>query len=227
MRSLEIEGKNLKEAKQTALAELGVLDEAEVDFEVLSDVKGEPVRVRATLKGAGAQEEHAPRAADSGHSEDELGDEPAPDVLDRAMRIACEVAEHSGLDMQAAHRGNQGHYVHIEYTGPDSPILIEHRGEALDALQYLMNVMLSKAGGGARVILDTQNYRRRRADRLRELATSLATQVKERQEEAALDPLPAHERRIIHHALLEDDGVETYSEGNEPNRYVVISPKRR
>ncbi|MEI6511976.1 MAG: R3H domain-containing nucleic acid-binding protein [bacterium] len=226
MQSVVSTGRNLEEAKLNALEELGINDVTQVEFEELESPVDGIIRLRCTLKSDNTSGQITPQAADSGHSDEDLGDEPTPDVVEKAMLIAKEVAEYSRLSISPTHHGNQGRYIHIEYSGADCPLLIQHHGEFLDSLQYLMNVILSKFGGGGRVILDSLTYRKKRADRLRELATSLAEQVKDRQEEAELDPLPAHERRIIHHALLQDDGVQTYSEGNEPNRYVVISPKR-
>ena len=75
-----------------------------------------------------------------------------------------------------------------------------------------------------RLMLDAEGYRGRRADALRQRALDLAREVKERNQEAELEPLPAHERRIIHAALSEDPNVSTYSEGDEPHRRIVISP---
>jgi spoIIIJ-associated protein len=75
-----------------------------------------------------------------------------------------------------------------------------------------------------RVTLDGNDFRRRREDQLTKLAQSIADQVAKRGEEAVLDALPAFERRIVHKALSEYGGVQTYSEGEEPNRRVVIAP---
>jgi len=75
-----------------------------------------------------------------------------------------------------------------------------------------------------RITLDADSYRMQRNAALERQAKQIAAQVLKRQQEAVLDPLPAHERRVIHQALADFEGVETYSEGEEPNRRVVISP---
>ena len=99
-------------------------------------------------------------------------------------------------------------------------------GSSLDALQYLCNLVINRRlGPEIRLILDASGYRERRAETLRKLAFEYANQVKDRQEECELDPLPAHERRIIHNSLLDDPGVRTYSEGDEPDRRVIIAPR--
>lgn len=118
-----------------------------------------------------------------------------------------------------------GKYVNIELDGPDVRFLIGKRGEVLNAIQYLMNVVATrKLGTGVRVVIDGDSYRQKREQVLSNYAIGIAEQVRERGEEAVLDPLPAFERRIIHKALLEVEGVTTYSEGEEPNRCVVIAP---
>jgi spoIIIJ-associated protein len=81
-----------------------------------------------------------------------------------------------------------------------------------------------KIGNGVRVTLDGNDYRLRREQTLTKLAESIAEQVLARGEEAVLDALPAFERRIVHRALGEISGISTYSEGEEPNRRVVIAP---
>jgi spoIIIJ-associated protein len=98
-------------------------------------------------------------------------------------------------------------------------------GQGLDALQMLFNMILPRgATSDVRLMLDAEGYRERRANSLRQRALDLAAEVKERNQEAELEPLPSHERRIIHSALSEDPAVSTYSEGDEPYRRVVISP---
>jgi hypothetical protein len=83
---------------------------------------------------------------------------------------------------------------------------------------------LEALDAGIRATLDGNDYRRRREEALTQLASKIAAQVLDRGEEAVLDALPAFERRIVHKALSEIDGVTTYSEGEEPNRRVVIVP---
>jgi spoIIIJ-associated protein len=98
-------------------------------------------------------------------------------------------------------------------------------GQGLDALQLLCNMILPRhMETDVRLMLDAEGYRGRRAESLRQRAVDLAKEVKERNQEAELEPLPAHERRIIHAALSDDPDVSTYSEGDEPHRRIVISP---
>lgn len=95
----------------------------------------------------------------------------------------------------------------------------------MNALQYLVNIVSGrKMQNGVRATIDANDYRRRREDALTNLANKIADQVVQRGEEAVLDALPAFERRIVHKALSVRTGIVTYSEGEEPNRRVVIAP---
>jgi spoIIIJ-associated protein len=147
------------------------------------------------------------------------------DDADRLSGYLDEILAASGLDAEAHVSGLNGRYVNIEVDGRDASYLVGRKGEVLNALQYLMNVVSNRRiGTGARVVLDADSYRGRREEVLTKLATDIAEQVRERGEEAVLDALPAFERRVIHKALAEMEGVTTYSEGEEPERRVVIAP---
>lgn len=125
-----------------------------------------------------------------------------------------------------AHLGSiAGRYVNIILDGKDVAFIVGKHGEVLNAMQYLVNIISSrKIERGVRATLDGNDYRRRREEALTQLAQRIAEQVMKRGEEAVLDALPAFERRIVHKALSELEGITTYSEGEEPNRRVVIAP---
>ena len=118
-----------------------------------------------------------------------------------------------------------GLYVTIELDGQDAAHLVGKQGEVLNATQYLVNIIAGRRfNNGVRATLDGNNYRRKREARLEAMATELAKQVRARGEEAVLDALPAFERRVVHKVLSTLEGITTYSEGEEPNRRVVIAP---
>lgn len=122
----------------------------------------------------------------------------------------------------------QGVYMHIDLVGEDVRGTWGRMGQSLDALQMLANMILSRrVGSDVRLMLDADNYRERRAETLRAIAHDYADEVKARNQEAEMDPLPAHERRIIHSALVDDPDIETYSEGDEPHRRIVIAPRKK
>lgn len=134
--------------------------------------------------------------------------------------------EAADLDVRAEVREINGKYVNIGLDGKDSSFLVGKHGEVINALQYLINIVSNQhLKNGVRASLDCNDYRRRREEALTKLATNIAAEVRNRGEEAVLDALPAFERRVVHKALQDFDGVTTYSEGEEPNRRVVIAPR--
>ncbi|MDU2065482.1 MAG: RNA-binding cell elongation regulator Jag/EloR [Sporomusaceae bacterium] len=111
--------------------------------------------------------------------------------------------------------------------GNDLGTLIGKHGQTLDALQYLVNLAANRdAEHRVRILLDVEDYRKRRSDTLIALAHRLADKVKRRGDRVALEPMSPQERRTIHMALQGDPKIATYSEGNEPYRKVVIALKK-
>ena len=132
-----------------------------------------------------------------------------------AMGIACE--------FETKMRERQ---LFIDMKGRELGALIGKRGQTLDSLQYLTNLVVNKGKDPyVSVVLDTENYRQRRRETLESLARSLAKKAKQTRKNVVLEPMNPHERRIIHAALQNDRYVTTYSEGDEPYRYVVITNK--
>ncbi|MCI6432316.1 MAG: protein jag [Lachnospiraceae bacterium] len=116
----------------------------------------------------------------------------------------------------------------IDFSGEDMGILIGKRGQTLDSLQYLTSLVVNKEQEDyIRIKLDTENYRSRRKDTLENLAKNIAYKVRKTRKAVVLEPMNPYERRIIHSALQGNKYVETYSEGNEPYRHVVVVYKGR
>jgi hypothetical protein len=114
----------------------------------------------------------------------------------------------------------------VNLEGPDMGVLIGRRGETLDAIQYLSSLVYNKEKEDYhRVTIDTENYRKKRELTLIKLARKMAGQVARTGRKVVLEPMSPFERRIIHSALQNDKLVTTYSEGEEPNRHVIIDKK--
>lgn len=144
---------------------------------------------------------------------------------EQIVEMIREILESAKLNVNVKVGEVSGRYVSVVLDGKDAAFLVGKHGEVLNAMQYLVNIMAGrKFNNGVRATLDCNDYRRRREEALTGLATKIASEVKQRHEEAVLDALPAFERRIVHKALSEIEGVTTYSEGEEPNRRVVIAP---
>ena len=127
------------------------------------------------------------------------------------------------IDMGTDADGNVYGYINGDALG----ILIGRRGETLDAVQYLTSLKVNRGREGyIRVTLDTENYRAKREDTLIRLANRMANRALRTVRKVSLEPMNPYERRIIHYALQQTSGVTTHSEGEEPNRHVVITNKK-
>jgi spoIIIJ-associated protein len=121
--------------------------------------------------------------------------------------------------------------IKLDVKGEELAALIGRHGEALEALQYLVNIIGMRhdryhgTGKRNRYIVDIESYRLRREESLKALALRVAEKAIREQKEMVLQPMPASDRRIVHMTILEISGVNSYSEGAEPNRKVVISPE--
>lgn len=115
----------------------------------------------------------------------------------------------------------------VELKGDEMGILIGKRGQTLDSLQYLTNLAVNKHKDAyIKVKLDTEDYRNRRKETLENLAKNIAYKVKRNKKSVSLEPMNPFERRVIHSALQNDRYVTTHSEGEEPYRHIVITPKK-
>jgi spoIIIJ-associated protein len=161
-----------------------------------------------------------------------LGSKPARVLVKRkadpitvAKNFLREVMLAMGLSVKIETNKKDRH-VHINLIGENMGILIGKRGKTLDSLQYLTNLAVNRCSvPEISIILDTENYRKRRRETLEALASSLARKVKSTKKSVVLEPMSRFERHIIHIALQHDKYVKTYSQGDEPYRNVVIAPK--
>lgn len=134
--------------------------------------------------------------------------------------------ERMGVDVQLSFFESES-TVKIRIQSNSMGIIIGHRGETLDALQYLTSLAVNRSREGyKRVVLDMENYRNKREETLSRLARKMAAQVKQTGESVSLEPMNPYERRVLHASLQNNRDVETHSEGEEPNRHVVIMPKK-
>ena len=150
-------------------------------------------------------------------------------IKEEAMKFLTGVFNAMGLQVQIKmeYKNEEGN-LNIDFEGEDMGILIGKRGQTLDSLQYLTSLVVNKGRQGyIRVKLDTEDYRNRRKETLENLARSIAYKVRKTRRPVSLEPMNPYERRIIHSALQGNRYVETYSEGNEPYRHVVVKLKNR
>ena len=145
---------------------------------------------------------------------------------EKAIAYAEGLVKASGLEMTLEVTQNDAEGLTLSLQGPESNLFGGHGGQILDALQLLALNSLGDNRGGERFHLtfDADDYRVRRTQTLQSLAQEVAEEVRNSGMEAELDPMSPLERRIVHNALTQEEGIRTYSEGEEPRRYIVIAP---
>ena len=219
---------------------------AEAKAEAKTEVKTEEKAEAAAEKRAEAKEKRErkprqkkaePKAAKQTEKKDYQPMEPAqtfnptePPVMHaedtlagRAQRFLMEVTDRMGVKVDVYVDDSREDNLYIHMVGDTLGILIGRRGETLDALQYLTSLQVNKGREGyIRVTLDTENYRAKREDSLRRLAQRMANRAQKTGRKVVLEPMNPYERRVLHTALQNHPGVTTHSEGEEPNRRVVI-----
>ncbi len=155
--------------------------------------------------------------------------EEAEAATEKAMSFISSVLSGMGMEVNTEsafdHASNE---LQINLTGPDMGLLIGKRGQTLDSLQYLTSLVVNREHKEEyiRIKLDTEDYRKRREQTLRNLARNIAYKVKRNRKPVSLEPMNPYERRIIHAALQGDRYVTTKSEGEEPFRHIIIYLKR-
>ena len=141
----------------------------------------------------------------------------------RAQRFLMEVTARMNVKVDVYVDDSKPDSLYIHMIGDTLGVLIGRRGETLDALQYLTSLQVNKGREGyVRVTLDTENYRAKREDSLRRLAQRMANRAQKTGRKVVLEPMNPYERRVLHTALQNHPAVTTHSEGEEPNRRVVI-----
>lgn len=187
--------------------------------------KAEPVKSTVTKK------EEISAAAEKAEQEPVRAEKTEEEIVTMkasAQQFLNSVFKAMNLTVDINMEYNQGNgCLDIDFSGDDMGILIGKRGQTLDSLQYLTSLVVNKEQKEyVRVKLDTENYRKRRKETLENLAKNIAYKVRKTRKAVSLEPMNPYERRIIHSALQGNKWVETYSEGKEPYRHVVITPKR-
>ena len=151
----------------------------------------------------------------------------ADSAAGKAQAFLQELTGLMGVQVDVAVGTDAEGNVFVNMTGDTLGILIGRRGETLDALQYLTSLKVNRGQEGyTRVTLDTENYRAKREDTLIRLANRMANRAVKTGRKVSMEAMNPYERRIIHSALQANEAVDTHSEGEEPNRHVVITLRK-
>ena len=206
MKQVTATGQSVEEAVESALAQLQTTRER-VNIEVLNEGKKGLFGIFGSRKA-------------------EVVVTLVPDPVEEAKQFLQKVCEDMGLDVKVGVKVD-GKNVTFDLSGDKIALLIGKRGQTLNSLQYLVQLVANRHSKQyLTVILDAEDYRRRRNDTLIQLAERMAQKVLKTRKEVALEPMPSYERKVIHTALMKIDKVETYSSGKDPYRHLVITLKK-
>lgn len=254
---IEKTGKTVEEAIQAAAEELGVA-ESELEIKILETptkrlfgLFGEtPAKIRASVKISEPPQvaEPAPIVVEEPKPVEEVvqPEEPAIEpvlepspveepqiserdrLIDAAEEFLREVFAAMNLQVTIEVEEFEDS-VELNLSGKGLGVLIGRRGQALDALQYLLNLAVNRKSTNEKVFftLDVEDYRRRREEALIKIAKSVAERVIKTRREVRLEPMSRHERKIVHTVLQDNDRVETHSTGEDPYRCVIVTPVKR
>lgn len=225
--SIEIEAGSVDEAVADALSSLGV-GRGDVDIEVLSNpsrglfgLGGKKARVRVTRRNAGAVE----LAIAPSNSHAERAPEPDGDLVRHGRDVLADLVRRMGFESEVAIDG-EGEGVVLQISGDNTSVLIGKHGQTLDALEYLLNRIVSREEeASSRLHVDCEQYRVKRQRSLEQLAERMADDAKRRGRPVTLNPMSPRDRRIIHLALQGDSGVTTRSSGEGFYRTLTILPQ--
>ena len=251
MKSIEKVGKTVDDAITEALIELGASTD-QVHIEIISKgSKGllgfgaKSAKVKVSLKEGSAQEivqvkQTIPEVLKEdvkpqvqvhsetvGDSEDTVmaSKEEVEQVMKNANSFLDKLLKQMDVECTINSEIVHGNRISICLEGKNMGIIIGKRGETLDAIQYLVNIVANKHRKEyIKIMLDSENYRARREETLRKLAFKLSKKVQKSRKPIILEPMNPYDRRIIHSALQDSKFVKTHSEGKEPFRKVVITP---
>ncbi|WP_053361218.1 RNA-binding cell elongation regulator Jag/EloR [Bacillus sp. FJAT-27251] len=146
------------------------------------------------------------------------------DPFEEAVNYLKQVAQQLGAPAEVEVK-TEGKQVTFILSGEKIALLIGKRGQTLNSLQYLTQLVMNRHSEQFyTVLLDAEDYRKRRSDTLVQLAQRLAQQAVKTGKEVALEPMPSYERKVIHTALMGNRKIKTYSDGSDPHRHIVISP---
>jgi len=228
--SIEIEAGTVDEAIDEALASLGAA-RAEVDVEVLSNpsrglfgLGGRKARVRVTRRSAEPAASENARPTESALPRVATGDSPS-DLAQHGREVLQDLVQRMGFASTVTIEG-EGEDLVLQISGDNTNVLIGKHGQTLDALEYVINRIVSREEeASSRLHIDCEQYRVKRQRSLEQLAQRMGDEARRKGRPVTLNPMSPRDRRIIHLALQSEPGVTTRSTGDGFYRTLVITPE--
>ncbi|MBM7541360.1 RNA-binding cell elongation regulator Jag/EloR [Amphibacillus cookii] len=202
MKQVTASGQTVKDAVQSAIQQLNTTED-QVNIEIIDEGKKGMFGIfgakRAIVKVS-------------------IKENPIDQAVIYLKEIATAFSEDVSINVK-----REGKQINFDLSGHKIAMIIGKRGQTLNAIQHLVQVMINRISSEHfRIVVDAEGYRNRRQLTLEQLAHRLADKAIKINKDVALEPMPSSERKIIHSALQNHQKVETFSDGSEPNRYVVI-----
>lgn len=212
MNVLEVEGKTIDDATKKALAELGINDTSSIKIEVIDEGK-------SGIFGFGVSRQAKIRVF---YSDTET------EVVTSAKEILTNILNKMGIEVKITDVKEGSNRIYIEMESVQSGLIIGKQGKTLEALQFLLNlIIINKTKSDKKIILNIESYREKREKALRRLSKDIAHKVIRTGKPWTLEPMNPFERRLIHLTLQNDSRVSTKSEGEGIYRKVKVSPNTR
>jgi len=212
MNVLEVEGKTIDDATKKAIAELGINDTSKIKIEVIDEGK-------SGIFGFGVSRQAKIRVF---YSDTET------EIVTSAKEILTNILNKMGIDVKITDIKEGSNRIYIEMESVQSGLIIGKQGKTLEALQFLLNlIIINKTKSDKKIILNIESYREKREKALRRLSKDIAHKVIRTGKPWTLEPMNPFERRLIHLTLQNDSRVSTKSEGEGIYRKVKVSPNTR
>ena len=242
MNQMTYTGKTTEEAISAALTKLDVTRD-DVTINVLTEGKkgflgfgSKLAEVQVTLKEVQLDEmnemihdqpDEPPVVRETIHEEVvlEVNESTRAQAIEETQKYLKDIAQQMKIDDLEIETNHEGKYVTLRLESKKAAILIGKRGQTLNALQQLSQLVVNKFSNQFLMVqLDVENYRDRRKESLEQLADRMADKAIRSGKKVEFEPMPSYERKVIHHALSRRLDIETFSVGTDPNRYLVIEP---
>lgn len=242
MNQITYTGKTTEEAISAALTKLGVTRDY-VNINVLTEGKkgflgfgSKLAEVQVTIKEVQLDEmngmihdqpDEPPVVREKIHEEVvlEVNESTRSKAIEETQKYLKDIAKQMKIDDLEIETNHDGKYVTLRLESKKAALLIGKRGQTLNALQQLSQLVVNKFSNQFLMVqLDVENYRDRRKESLEQLADRMADKAIRSGKKVEFEPMPSYERKVIHHALSRRLDIETFSVGTDPNRYLVIEP---